>query len=158
MEKYIVDFLHNNDMTITTIESCTGGMIASKIVDVAGASDVFKEGYVTYSDEAKIKLVNVKKETIDKYNVVSEEVAGEMASGGAKAAGADVAISVTGVAGPGGGTEEIPVGTVCIGIFYKGKTYTEKFIFDGDRKEIRKKSTDKAFELLYNFITGKQKM
>ena len=156
MEKYIVDFLQKNNMTITTVESCTGGLIASRIVDVTGASDVFKEGYVTYSDEAKIKLVDVKRETIDKYNVVSKEVAYEMASGGAKSACAEVAISVTGVAGPGGGTEEIPVGTVCIGIFYKGKIYTEKFIFDGDRKEIRQKSADKAFELLYNFITNKQ--
>lgn len=152
MEERIVDFLHKNNLTITTVESCTGGLIASRIVNVSGASDVFKEGYVTYSDEAKIKIVNVKKETIEKYNVVSEEVAYEMAEGGAEAAGADVALSVTGVAGPGGGTEEIPVGTVCIGIFYKGKVYTEKFNFDGDRSEVRRKSADKAFELLINII------
>lgn len=152
MEERIVDFLHKNNLTITTVESCTGGLIASRIVNVSGASYVFKEGYVTYSDEAKIKLVNVKKETIEKYNVVSEEVAYEMAEGGSEAAGADVALSVTGVAGPGGGTEEIPVGTVCIGIFYKGKVYTEKFNFDGDRSEVRRKSADKAFELLINII------
>ena len=136
-------------MLITTVESCTGGLIASRIVNVSGASNVFSEGYITYSEAAKIKMVGVKRETIDKYNVVSREVAYEMAQGGAKTAKADVAVSVTGVAGPGGGTEEIPVGTVCIGVYCAGKIITGKYLFSGDRFQIRNAAVDKAFEMVW---------
>lgn len=152
MEEKIVEFLQKNHLTITTVESCTGGLIASRIVNVSGASEVFHEGYITYSEEAKIKLVSVKRETIDEFNVVSREVAYEMASGGAEAAGADVAISVTGVAGPGGGTEKIPVGTVCFGIYYNGKIYTSKFLIEGDRQQVRTIAADKALELLVKVL------
>ena len=121
MEEKIVRFLNEHNMMITTVESCTGGLIAARLVNVSGASNVFSEGYITYSEDAKAKMVGVNPETIKKYNVVSEEVAYEMASGGAKTANADVAVSVTGVAGPLGGTKDIPVGTVCIGVYYKNK-------------------------------------
>lgn len=148
MEGKIVEFLRQNHLTITTIESCTGGLVASRIVNISGASDVFKEGYITYSEAAKVKLVHVKQETIDKYNVVSRQVAYEMALGGAEAAGVEAAVSVTGVAGPGGGTAEIPVGTVCIGVYYMGKVYTTKEQFKGDRVQVRNSAADKAFEFL----------
>ena len=114
MKEWLVAFLKENNMSITTAESCTGGMIASEIVEVSGASNVFFEGYITYSEEAKAKLLNVSPNTISKYGVVSVEVAAEMAKGAATAAKADVAISTTGVAGPFGGSKENPVGTVCI--------------------------------------------
>lgn len=150
MEEKIVRFLNEHNMTITTVESCTGGLIAARLVNVSGASNVFSEGYITYSEEAKAKMVGVNPETIKKYNVVSEEVAYEMASGGAKTANADVAVSVTGVAGPLGGTKEIPVGTVCIGVYYKNKVITGKFLFNGDRLQVRKQAVDKALEMVWN--------
>ena len=132
------------------MESCTGGLIAARLVNVSGASNVFSEGYITYSEEAKAKMIGVNPETIKKYNVVSEEVAYEMASGGAKTANADVAVSVTGVAGPLGGTKEIPVGTVCIGVYYKNKVITEKFLLNGDRLQVRNQAVDKALEMVWN--------
>lgn len=150
MEEKIVRFLNEHNMTITTVESCTGGLIAARLVNVSGASNVFSEGYITYSEEAKAKMVGVNPETIKKYNVVSEEVAYEMASGGAKTANADVAVSVTGVAGPLGGTKEIPVGTVCIGVYYKNKVITGKFLFNGDRLQVRNQAVDKALEMVWN--------
>lgn len=150
MEEKIVRFLNEHNMMITTVESCTGGLIAARLVNVSGASNVFSEGYVTYSEDAKIKMVGVNPETIKKYNVVSEEVAYEMASGGAKTANADVAVSVTGVAGPLGGTKDIPVGTVCIGVYYKNKVITEKFLFNGDRLQVRNQAVDKALEMVWN--------
>lgn len=150
MEEKIVRFLNEHNMMITTVESCTGGLIAARLVNVSGASNVFSEGYVTYSEDAKTKMVGVNPETIKKYNVVSEEVAYEMASGGAKTANADVAVSVTGVAGPLGGTKDIPVGTVCIGVYYKNKVITEKFLFNGDRLQIRNQAVDKALEMVWN--------
>lgn len=150
MEEKIVRFLNEHNMMITTVESCTGGLIAARLVNVSGASNVFSEGYVTYSEDAKTKMVGVNTETIKKYNVVSEEVAYEMASGGAKTANADVAVSVTGVAGPLGGTKDIPVGTVCIGVYYKNKVITEKFLFNGDRLQVRNQAVDKALEMVWN--------
>lgn len=150
MEEKIVRFLNEHNMMITTVESCTGGLIAARLVNVSGASNVFSEGYVTYSEDAKSKMVGVNPETIKKYNVVSEEVAYEMASGGAKTANADVAVSVTGVAGPLGGTKDIPVGTVCIGVYYKNKVITEKFLFNGDRLQVRNQAVDKALEMVWN--------
>lgn len=150
MEEKIVRFLNEHNMMITTVESCTGGLIAARLVNVSGASNVFSEGYVTYSEDAKTKMVGVNPETIKKYNVVSEEVAYEMASGGAKTANADVAVSVTGVAGPLGGTKDIPVGTVCIGVYYKNKVITEKFLFNGDRLQVRNQAVDKALEMVWN--------
>ncbi|MCI5601934.1 MAG: CinA family protein [Lachnospiraceae bacterium] len=154
MEEKIVRFLNEHNMTITTVESCTGGLIAARLVNVSGASNVFSEGYVTYSENAKAKMVGVNPETIEKYNVVSEEVAYEMASGGAKTANADVAVSVTGVAGPLGGTKEIPVGTVCIGVYYKNNVITGKFLFNGDRLQVRNQAVDKAFEMVWNEISS----
>lgn len=155
MEEKIVRFLNEHNMTITTVESCTGGLIAARLVNVSGASNVFSEGYVTYSENAKAKMVGVNPETIEKYNVVSEEVAYEMASGGAKTANADVAVSVTGVAGPLGGTKEIPVGTVCIGVCYKNKVITGKFLFNGDRLQVRNQAADKALEMVWNEINSR---
>lgn len=155
MEEKIVRFLNEHNMTITTVESCTGGLIAARLVNVSGASNVFSEGYVTYSKNAKAKMVGVNPETIEKYNVVSEEVAYEMASGGAKTANADVAVSVTGVAGPLGGTKEIPVGTVCIGVYYKNKVITGKYLFNGDRLQVRNQAVDKALEMVWNEINSR---
>lgn len=152
MEEWLVFFLKEHKMTITTAESCTGGMVASHIVSVSGSSEVFSEGYITYSEQSKNKLLGVSMDTIKKYNVVSREVAGEMAEGAARAAGTNVAVSTTGVAGPLGGSEEIPVGTVCIGCYINGKVYTEKFYFDGNRKKIRKAAAEQAIQYVCGLL------
>ncbi len=141
VEEKLVAELIKRKLTITTAESCTGGMISSSIVNVAGASWVLNEAYITYANNAKIRLLGVKAETIEKYGVVSEETVREMAEGAAKAAKADCAIAVSGVAGPDGGTKNKPVGTVCAGFFYKGKVISKKYNFKGNRFEVRNSTT-----------------
>ena len=111
IEKKITRILIHRKMTVTAAESCTGGLVAGTLVNADGISEVFKESYVTYSNEAKHKLLGVKKETLEKYGAVSRQTAAEMAEGAVRAAGADASVVTTGVAGPGGGTEEKPVGT-----------------------------------------------
>ena len=131
--------LKENGYKVATAESCTGGLLAGKIIDVSGASEIIDMSFVTYSNEAKNELVGVSLETIDKYNVVSEEVAKEMAEGAAKNAKCKVGLSTTGVAGPKGGTKDIPVGTVCFGICIDGKTTTYRHVFKNiSRQYVRK--------------------
>ena len=127
-----------------------GGVLYRR--NVAGASDVLNEGYVTYSNEAKQRLVHVKAETLERFGAVSEETAREMAAGAAKAAGSDVAISATGIAGPGGGTKETPVGTVFMGCCYKGKAIAKEFHFTGNRMRIREQTTAHALAMLRDCI------
>ena len=132
-------------LTISTAESCTGGMIASKLIEVPGISENFIESIVSYSNEAKIKRLKVKKETLEKYGAVSEEVAREMLAG----LKTDVAISTTGIAGPGGGTKEKPVGLVCIGIRVKDEVKIFRRELKGDRNKIRQRAMMHA---LYNLL------
>lgn len=152
IEENLVRILFERALKITTAESCTGGMIASTLVNVAGVSDVFEAGYVTYSEEAKISILGVRKETIEKYTVYSEEVAREMAQGAAEAAGADVAVSVTGIAGPDGGTPDFPVGLCYIGCYYNGETTVARYVFEGDRQQVRRKAADAAMELAIKIL------
>ena len=112
LEETVVELLKERQLTLTMAESCTGGLVASRIVNVPGASAVFKGGFVTYTEEAKMKCLGVSAETLKTDGVVSGQCAKEMAEGAAKALEADVSVSVTGLAGPDGGTEETPVGTV----------------------------------------------
>lgn len=118
----LVDSLKKKGLTISAAESCTGGMFAANIVGVADASKVLKYSAVTYANEAKIKFAGVKSETIDKYGVVSESVAVQMAQGISENANSDIGVGITGFAGPSGGTDDIPVGTVCFGFYIKGRT------------------------------------
>ena len=148
LEESVVEILAQKKMTVTTAESCTGGLIAGTLVNVAGASDVLNEGYVTYSNDAKERLVGVKHETLDEYGAVSEQTAREMAEGAAKAAGADAALSATGIAGPGGGTEEKPVGLVYIGCYVNGETTVKECRFEGSRMENRLHTVETALQLL----------
>ena len=148
LEESVVELLAQKKMTVTTAESCTGGLIAGTLVNVAGASDVLNEGYVTYSNDAKERLVGVKHETLEKYGAVSEQTAREMAEGAAKAAGADAALSATGIAGPGGGTEEKPVGLVYIGCYVNGETTVKECRFEGSRMENRLHTVETALQLL----------
>ncbi|MCR4808067.1 MAG: nicotinamide-nucleotide amidohydrolase family protein [Lachnospiraceae bacterium] len=144
----VVDLLKTNSLFLSTCESCTGGMVASSIIDVPGASEIYKEGFVTYSNKAKRSRLNVKKSTLLKFGAVSEQTAKEMAKGCAQVSKADVTVATTGIAGPDGGTEDKPVGLVYIGCSVCGKTRVNKYNFDGDRTQIRQKATSAALALL----------
>lgn len=152
LEEVVVELLKKYDLTLTTAESCTGGMVTSSIVNVVGASDILKEGFVTYSNKAKRKYLDVNKMTLKKYGAVSEQTAKEMAKGAAITTDCDAAVSVTGFAGPDGGTDEKPVGTVFIGCYVNEKTVVKKFCFPGDRNEVRQLSTIHALDLLRRCI------
>jgi PncC family amidohydrolase len=148
--------LTQKNMRLATAESCTGGMIAAAMTDRSGSSAVFERGYVTYSNEAKIEELGVKSETIETYGAVSEQTAAEMAAGALKHSHADIALSVTGIAGPNGGTQEKPVGLVYIGIALQNKeTHVVKNNFDGDRTTIRQATVEKALELLIETLGTK---
>ena len=142
LEEQVVRLLKKQDLTITAAESCTGGMIAGTLVNVAGASDVFGESYVTYSNEAKHRLVGVNEETLKRIGAVSEETAYEMAAGAARAAGADVGLSSTG-----GGTPEKPVGLVYIGCFVCGKVQVRRLNLHGSREQIRRNTVEAVLKL-----------
>ena len=148
LEESIVSMLKEKQMTLTTAESCSGGLLAGRIMNVPGASSVYNEGYITYSNAAKEKLLGVKHETLEKYGAVSEETAYEMAVGAAQAAGADAALSVTGIAGPDGGTAEKPVGLVYVGCYVNGKVRVEEFRFTGNRSKNRDYAVVRALTLL----------
>ena len=147
IEEWLVKELTKRNASITTAESCTGGLLSGRIVNVGGASEVFNQSFVTYSDDAKNRLLGVKQETLDRVGAVSEETAEEMAAGAAEAARAQMALSTTGIAGPGGGTKEKPVGLVYIGCYYFGSIVVEKHIFQGNRMEIRNASVESALAL-----------
>ncbi len=146
LEKSVVDLLVANHLTVSTVESCTGGLVAGRLINVPGVSDVLKLCYVTYSNKAKRKLLGIKKGVLQKYTAISREVCEEMLKGSALINKADVVVSVTGLAGPDGGTEEIPVGTVFIGCSVKGKITVEKYIFKGNRAKIRESAV--AYSLI----------
>ncbi len=136
-------------VTLATAESCTGGLIAATLTAIAGSSDVVDRGFVTYSNEAKTEMLGVPADLIASVGAVSEPVASAMAAGAIGHSGATIAVSVTGVAGPGGGSPEKPVGMVCFGLARRGvATRTEHRIFPGDRAAIRLGSVVRAFELI----------
>lgn len=148
LEKKVVELLKKLNMNISTAESCTGGMLASKLIDVPGISEVFYEGVVSYSNEAKINRLGVRKEILDKYGAVSEEVAKEMVM----VLTTDVALSTTGIAGPDGGSEEKPVGLVYMGIRIKDKIYVEKRVFRGDRNKVRERTVSHTLFTLIKIL------
>lgn len=147
LEEELVKQLTKRHASITTAESCTGGLVSGRIVNAAGASEVFHQSYVTYSNEAKTQLLGVRKETLERVGAVSEETAAQMAVGAARAASAQVALSVTGIAGPDGGTPEKPVGLVYIGCYCFGETVVERHVFTGNRQEVRTASVEAALIL-----------
>jgi nicotinamide-nucleotide amidase len=149
LESVVVDLLIPYEWKLAIAESCTGGLVTARIVNVPGASDVLLEGAVTYSNEAKVNRLGVKRETIEKYGAVSARTAAEMAEGIAKTSGADVGISTTGVAGPSGGTPEKPVGLTYIGLYIKGKgVKTIEYHSAGGRSRVRSRTTTAALDFL----------
>ena len=151
-ENRLLELLSKYNLKIATAESCTGGLVAGVLCDISGISKYFEEGFITYSEDAKIKNLGVLPETMQSYGVVSCEVAEEMAIGACKSANANCAIATTGVAGPTGGTEENPVGTVCFACVVKNQVLTERMIFEGTRMEIRMQAAIYALEMLCDYI------
>ena len=152
LEQAVVDLLLNRQLTVCTIESCTGGMLAARLINVPGVSETFRAGFITYSNKAKRKVAGVKKKTLRKYGAVSPQTAGEMARGAAKTSHADVTVSVTGIAGPDGGSREKPVGLVYIGCHIGDRTTVQEYRFVGNRGKIRESTVSAALTLLRRCI------
>lgn len=157
LEEEVVKKLISKNLKIVTAESCTGGLVAATLVNVAGSSACFDEGYITYSNEAKIRLLGVSEESVNQYGVVNHQVVKEMAEGALKKANAHVAVSVSGIAGPAGGSEAKPVGTVFVGLSLKSGaasilTKTYHFLFKGTREEVRKQTVEEVLRLIRNAI------
>lgn len=146
----VINYLIENKITIATAESCTAGMIAARIGDMSGVSEVFSEGFVTYSNDAKIKNLGVSPKIIAQFGAVSEECARAMAEGVANVTNSRIGISATGIAGPTGGTPDKPVGTVYMGVCFDGVTTVIKRVFDGSRKEVRTQTVETVFAEVKN--------
>ncbi len=152
LEKAVVDLLLANHLTVSTVESCTGGMLAARLINVPGVSEVFKTGYITYSNKSKRKLLGIKKSSLEKHGAVSPEIAKEMAKGAALFGKADVTVGITGVAGPDGGSEEKPVGLVYIACNVCGRIDVKECHFGGSRMKIRESSVSAALSLMRESI------
>ena len=139
-------------LKVSTVESCTGGWIGKALTDMAGSSDWFEGGLITYTNESKNRLAQVPVELIEKHGAVSLEVAEAMALGAQLHFEGTVSVAVSGVAGPGGGSEAKPVGTVCIATCLKGKTNARKFLFNGDRENIRRETVKLALEMVLDAV------
>jgi nicotinamide-nucleotide amidase len=155
MEDVVVKLLRKRGLKLMTAESCTGGLIAGRIVNVSGASEIFGQGLVTYSNKAKRKLLGVDKALIKKCGVVSKEVAKEMAKGGIMSSDADICVSVTGVAGP-GESDGKPAGLVYIGCYYKDKVTVREYQFKGNRQKVREQAVVMALDLVRRSIQSEE--
>lgn len=148
----IAEQLNQRGEKLCTAESCTGGLIAKTLTDLAGSSDWFDRGFVTYSNAAKTDMLAVPAQLIERYGAVSEAVASAMLNGALQHSEADYAISVTGVAGPGGGSEEKPVGTVWIGVGSENQQIVRRYVFDGDREAVRLATLETALASLNDML------
>lgn len=158
LEDVIVDMLIEKKLKMATVESCTGGLLSGRIINVPGASNVFTEGYITYTNEAKVRIVNVSNRTLKEHGAVSSETVSEMVKGGANISGADIVVAISGVAGPDGGTDEKPVGLVYIGCYFDGKIQVKEFKFLGNRSKNRDNSVQKALTMVWEAIKSSETM
>jgi nicotinamide-nucleotide amidase len=149
IQHILADTLTKRGLKLAVAESCTGGLISCKLTDLPGSSAFLERGFVTYSNLAKIELLSVPDEIIAAHGAVSREVAELMAKGALRNSDADIAVAVTGIAGPTGGTEKKPVGTVFIAVATKDNVRLEKFNFSGDRLEIKEKTSVAALNMLH---------
>ena len=152
LESVMLNQLKERNMTIATAESCTGGLVSQRITALSGASDVFRYGVVTYSNEAKIRLLDVDEQVIKRYGAVSHQTAVEMAYGIRRVSGSNIGISVTGIAGPTGGSKEKPVGLVYIGLSTKNGTVCKKLTLNGSRDNIRQLTAMNVFSMVLNYL------
>lgn len=152
LARQVFELLKNRGLKLVTAESCTGGLIAKSLTDLAGSSIVFDRGFITYSNQSKTDLLGVKAETLEAYGAVSSHVAQEMAIGALKHAG-DIAVSVTGIAGPAGGSDEKPLGLVFIGLAQKNKdVIVKRYNFSGTRDDVRNAACEAALQMILNSI------
>ena len=152
LESVIQKMLVETRRTVSVAESCTGGMVSSKLTNIPGSSMCFKQSVVTYSNEAKMQMLNVKKETLEQFGAVSEQTANEMLNGILNLSKSEYAVSITGIAGPGGGSEEKPVGLVYIGVSFNGNNEVNKCLFLGTRQDIRERATNVALDSIRRVI------
>lgn len=153
LSQKVGNLLAEHELVLVTAESCTGGGLAQTITEIAGSSDWFDRSFVTYSNQAKNEMLGVKVESLDKFGAVSEQVAQEMAVGALHHSHADIAVSITGIAGPGGGSIDKPVGTVWFGLAGQASfIQVERKLFDGDRSQIRNQSICHALQLIDKYI------
>lgn len=152
LEMAVVRLLKKFGLTVATAESCTGGLLAGRLVNVSGASEVFREGFITYSNKSKKKILDVSKSTLKTYGAVSKQTAKEMATGGVFATDADTCVAITGLAGPDGSTDEKPVGLVYIACYMKDKVKVEEYLFKGNRDKIREQAVVKGLDMLRRSI------
>ncbi len=155
-EEQLYHRLKQLGLTVTSAESCTGGLIAGTIINVAGASDIFSQGYITYSQDAKEKILGVSLRTMATFGVVSAQTAKEMASGAARIAGASVSLSSTGLAGPGGETEKTPLGLVNLACLVSRKTTVRVFIFSWNRGQFRALAVQEALQLALDCLSDEE--
>jgi nicotinamide-nucleotide amidase len=148
----IAKLMKKHKLMLAIAESCTGGLICHTVTNIAGSSAFFEMGIVSYSNTAKMNLLNVQRKTLQRYGAVSSQTAEEMAQGIRTKAGVDIGLSTTGIAGPGGGTAEKPVGLVYIALSHTKGTTAYKYIFTGNRWENKERTCQKALELLSNHL------
>ncbi|MBI2851706.1 MAG: CinA family protein [Chloroflexi bacterium] len=153
LEQEIGEMLREKGGTIGVVESATGGLISHMVTDIPGSSDYYKGSVTAYSNEIKVSVVGVRAETIASYGAVSPQVAREMARGGRKVLAVDVCLSDTGIAGPGGATPGKPVGLFYIGLSHRDGTYSRKYIFSGDRQEIKRQAAEAALSWLKEYLS-----
>jgi nicotinamide-nucleotide amidase len=152
LEEVLVKLLKKNGLTLVTAESCTGGLLSGRIVNVPGASEVLKEGFITYSNEAKMKYLGVNSRTLEQFGAVSEQTASEMVSGAIRTSGCTAAVAITGIAGPEGGTKEKPVGLVYIACQVKDQLTVREYRMRGNRQKVRDQSVIYAMDLIRRSI------
>ena len=154
VELKIGKFLHRRKLKLATAESCTGGLISDKLTNISGSSEYFQGGIVAYSYEAKVALLNVSWDTLRAHGAVSKEIVIEMARGARTALGTDIAVSVSGIAGPGGGLPDKPVGTTWIGLSTTEGDWARKFVWDGDRLQNKVLSAEAALQFVMDYLEG----
>ena len=154
LEALVGQLLRQRKLTLATAESCTGGLIANRITDVSGSSEYFRGGIVAYAYEAKVALLDVSWDTLRTYGAVSKETVIEMARGARMALDADIAISVSGIAGPGGGMPDKPVGTTWIGLSTTDGDWARKYVWEGDRLQNKISSVNAALQFVLDYVEG----
>ena len=154
LEVLVGQLLREKGLNLATAESCTGGMLADRITNIPGSSEYFRGGVVAYAYEAKVALLKVSWDTLRAYGAVSQETVIEMARGARMALGADVAVSVSGIAGPGGDMPDKPVGTTWIGLSTTEGDWARKFVWDGDRSQNKALSAEAALQLIADYLKG----
>jgi len=154
LEEEIGDLLRQKGLTLGVVESATGGLISHRLTNIPGSSDYYKGSVTAYSNEAKVSVVGVKKETIDQYGSVSSQVAEEMAEGGRKVLEVDICLADTGIAGPSGATPGKPVGLFYLGLSHRGGTYSRKHNFQGDREQNKQSAAEAALSWLKEYLVS----